>query len=111
MMDATQIQTELTAKYAAEATNPEREGAGIAEGLDAFRVGARYDTGRGDYVWTFTVLKRTAKFITVLDELDGKERRVGVHVHAGREYALPLGSFSQAPVISADRPVRNMHLV
>jgi len=72
-----------------------------------FQVGETYDTGRGDYVWTFTVLRRTAKFITVREHGCNEERRVGVKVHDGREWALPLGTFSMAPVISADRPVSN----
>lgn len=70
-----------------------------------FQVGATYDTGNADYVWTFTVVARTAKFITIRQHGDIEDRRVGVKVHAGREYALPLGSYSLAPVISADRPV------
>lgn len=66
-----------------------------------FRIGSTYDTGRGDYVWTFTVIDRTAKFLTLEDE-DGKTRRVGVRVSGDREVAMPLGRYSMAPVLAAD---------
>ena len=70
-----------------------------------FQTGTTYTTGRGDYEWTFTVTKRTAKFITIVDELDGSTKRVGVRTGwKGHEYALPLGDYSMAPTISADRP-------
>lgn len=73
-----------------------------------FEVGQTYDTGRGDYIWTFTVVKRTARFITIESD-QGKTSRVGVKVssYGGRtyEWALPLGSYSMAPVINADRIV------
>ena len=70
----------------------------------AFAIGTTYTTGRGaDYVWTFTVIARTAKFITVEDKY-GEVTRVGVKNYDGREIALPLGTYSMAPVISSDRP-------
>lgn len=74
---------------------------------------ARFEVGRSysvrsycdhDTVFTFTVVKRTAKFITVRDRF-GDERRVGVkvdHLDNGREWALPCGNYSMAPAISAD---------
>lgn len=67
-----------------------------------FQIGNYYSTGRGDYEWNFKVLTRTAKFITIEDKW-GDITRVGVRVWEGRESALPLGNYSQAPVISADR--------
>jgi hypothetical protein len=69
----------------------------------AFQIGTTYSTGRADYVWTFTVVGRTAKFITIKDQW-GDISRVGVRVSGDREVALPLGSYSMAPVISSDRP-------
>ena len=71
----------------------------------AFQVGNTYDTGRADYRWFFTVLSRTAKFITIQDVSHGKGdiSRVGVKAGwQGHEIALPLGSYSMAPTISAD---------
>ena len=52
-------------------------------------------------VWTWTVVKRSAKFLT-LEASDGKNVRVGVKVSNGAEWALPMGSFSMAPVIRAE---------
>lgn len=70
-----------------------------------FRTGYTYDTGRGrDYVWTFTVVSRTAKFLTLEDEY-GQTFRVGIRVWDGRETASPLGRYSMAPMIVADRVV------
>lgn len=68
-----------------------------------FRIGATYTTGEGhDYVWHFTVTARTAKFITLVDKY-GDTSRVGVYSFDGIEHALPLGRYSMAPIISADR--------
>ena len=69
-----------------------------------FRVGQIVDTGRGDYVWTFEVVARTAKFVTLRDR-HGDTRRVKIHVseRSGEpyEWALPLGTYSMAPVVWA----------
>lgn len=70
-----------------------------------FEIGRTYECRSAcDYncVWAFTVTRRTAKFITILDER-GEESRVGVSVWEGVERALPLGRFAFAPVIMADR--------
>ena len=70
-----------------------------------FQVGTTYTTGEGnDYVWRFTVTARTAKFITLVDKY-GDTSSVGVREWNGTESASPLGSYSMAPVISADRTV------
>jgi hypothetical protein len=71
-----------------------------------FRVGTKYSTGEGrDYVWRYVVLARTAKFVTLRDLFTGDDCRVGVKVSPfdGIEYALPLGSYANAPAITADR--------
>ena len=52
-------------------------------------------------IWTFTVIKRTAKFITIEDSR-GEVKRVGVHVWQGSESAYPLGQYSMCPIIKAD---------
>ena len=69
-----------------------------------FAVGTTYSARSAcdhNTVWTFTVAKRSAKFITFTD---GK--RVGVKIDKwdGHEHAAPLGSYSMAPVIRANRP-------
>lgn len=80
--------------------------------VEKFEVGKIYSTGEArDYVWRFLVVKRTAKFITIVDanpvtEADLEPRRVGVTIgYGGHEIALPLGRYSMAPVINADRPL------
>lgn len=58
-----------------------------------------------DCVWTFEVIKRTAKFITIRDTTSGEVNRVGVQTNPWNptdpETALPFGRFSMAPVIRA----------
>jgi hypothetical protein len=56
-------------------------------------------------VWTYTVVARTAKFITIEDDR-GRTKRVGALIDSGRlsdggEFAMPQGTFSMAPVIKA----------
>jgi hypothetical protein len=75
---------------------------------DTFQVGTTYTTrsaADSNCIFRFTVTKRTAKFITVLRDngADGELIRVGVKTDERGEWALPLGSFSMAPVIRADR--------
>lgn len=73
--------------------------------ITRFEVGKTYEARSicdWQCVWTFTVIKRTAKFITIVNER-GEESRVGVSVWEGVERALPLGRFAFAPVIMADR--------
>jgi hypothetical protein len=55
-----------------------------------------------DTIFTYTVIKRTAKFITVDNGYE--TRRAGVRINEdGVEVCLPDGSFSMAPVIYANR--------
>jgi len=58
----------------------------------------------GDHncVFRFTVIKRTAKFITVTSKMSGVQR-VGISDWDGVESAFPEGKFSMAPIIRADR--------
>lgn len=72
-----------------------------------FTVGRTYQCRAfSDYdtVYSFTVLSRTARFVT-LEDAFGDVRRVGVYVSHGAERALPHGRYANAAVISADRPV------
>ena len=60
-------------------------------------------------VWTFEVVRRTAKSVWIR-EADGGDRgtkRRKVDVYEGRETVFPLGTFSMAPILSADRPEAN----
>lgn len=85
---------------------PIRPDLAVPAPVATFQVGTAYTTGRGDYEWSFLVTARTAKFITITDPVDGKSRRVGVTMSwtGDSEVALPLGKYSMAPVINADRP-------
>lgn len=57
-----------------------------------------------DTVYVFTVLKRTAKFVTFEDRW-GEVKRVGVKVDSeGVEWAMPHGTYSMAAVICATGP-------
>jgi hypothetical protein len=72
-----------------------------------FEVGRTYwcrSIADYDCVWEFTVTKRTARFITIVDK-HGEERRVGVSVWApdNEERAKPLGTFSMSPTLTASR--------
>lgn len=73
--------------------------------MTTFQIGRTYTTRLAtshSTVLSYEVVKRTAKFVTVRDR-HGKTKRVGVKSHDGREYALPDGSYSMAPVIFAER--------
>lgn len=70
-----------------------------------FQIGQTYEARSAcdyDTVWTFTVTARTARFITIEDKW-GETKRVGVRTWNGIEFASPLGTYSMAPVISADK--------
>lgn len=54
-----------------------------------------------DCVWTFVVVARTARFVTLRDVDSDETMRVGVREHDGEEWASPFGSFSMAPVVRA----------
>lgn len=72
-----------------------------------FEVGKIYSTRSicdYDCIFRFTVLSRSAKFITVSDPTGGKTRRSGVYLYDGIEHSMPLGRYSMAPVIRADKP-------
>jgi hypothetical protein len=56
-------------------------------------------------IWTFEIIGRSAKFITIQDvsNADRPETPVRVGVKTGNdgEWAMPMGTFSMAPVIRA----------
>lgn len=56
--------------------------------------------------WTFKVLKRTDKFVTLEDQ-DGKVFRKKVTVFNGDEQCNPLGVYSMAPILRADKEVQS----
>jgi hypothetical protein len=73
------------------------------------QVGATY-FGRfisnHDSVIIGTITKRTAKFVwVVMENGDGEVKKCGVKVYGNSEYCLPLGAYSMAPSLNADRPI------
>lgn len=58
-----------------------------------------------DCVWTYTVTKRTAQTVTITDGKETKTCRIIKQVSEwnGAETVHPLGRYSMAPSLSADR--------
>jgi len=52
-----------------------------------------------DCIFRFTVISRTAKFVTL--NYYGQPKRVSIRVRDGREYCYPLGTYSMACSVSA----------
>ena len=77
--------------------------------MTKFKTGRTYSvrsTGDHECIFSFTVLKRTARFMTIRDKNGRDDRRVGVQVSDyfdGAEIAYPLGRYSMCPIIRADR--------
>lgn len=73
----------------------------------AFKVGSVYSAPSAcdrNAVWTFKVVARTAKFVTLQRPSQPDiVTRVGVKIDELGEWALPFGTYSMAPVIRADR--------
>jgi hypothetical protein len=55
--------------------------------------------GDWDCIFRFTVISRTAKFVTL--NYYGEPKRVKIHVRDGREYCYPLGTYSMACSVHA----------
>lgn len=75
-----------------------------------FEVGKTYETRSAcdhDCIFSYTVVKRTAKRITIKKRNKGKEYIVGTYEYEGVEHARPEGKYSMCPVINANREVIN----
>jgi len=63
-----------------------------------------------DCVWLFTVLKRTDKTITVMEDGEVNPRSLRINSVAsnyrGAESVYPLGKYSMCPILSADKIVK-----
>ena len=57
-----------------------------------------------DTIFSFEVVKRTAKFVTLRSSTWGEQRR-GVYYWQGVERCQPLGNYSMSPIICADEEV------
>jgi hypothetical protein len=72
--------------------------------MTKFEVGKTYATrsiGDHNCIFSFTILARTAKTVTVT--VHGKTVRRGLSLWNGVEQFKPFGSYSMAAVISADK--------
>jgi hypothetical protein len=70
-----------------------------------FQVGKTYVTRSicdYDTMFSFTILARTAKTVTVKVH-NGKTAKRGLYLYEGVEQFKPYGSYSMCPIISADR--------
>lgn len=76
--------------------------------MKKFEIGKTYtmrSIGDHDCVWTYTVVKRTAKTITISDGTETKTCRVNAQVSEDRnaETIFPVGRYSMCPTLSADK--------
>lgn len=74
--------------------------------MKKFEIGREYSMRScGDYncVWTYKVIARTAKTITITDGEETKKCRVNKKVSefCGQESIFPLGQYSMAPILRA----------
>lgn len=60
--------------------------------------------GDADAVLEVRVIKRTAKTVTYVHPHTGDEQRAKIHNNDDGEFFFPMGQYSMAPVIRADRP-------
>jgi hypothetical protein len=75
--------------------------------MNQFEVGKTYESRSAcdwNCVWTFTVVKRTAQFITIEGRALEGSKRVKIQKSDSGEFALWDGSYSMAPVIRAYCP-------
>jgi hypothetical protein len=79
--------------------------------MKQFEVGKQYymrSIGDYDCIWSYEVIKRTAKTVTLKQigkQLDNIiNRRISIWDNC--ESVMPLGSFSMAPCLTADKEVR-----
>ena len=74
-----------------------------------FEVGkAYYMTSPCDHEcrWFYRVNRRTAKSVWLRQIGTANVERKVISVHGGVEQVLPLGRYSMAPILGADRPSR-----
>ena len=75
------------------------------ETIKQFEVGAQYTCSSicdSDAVWAFTVARRTAKTVWLINER-GETVRRKVRIYDGTEVCDPLGQYSMSPTLRAGR--------
>ena len=72
--------------------------------MKKFIVGESY-SGRficnSDSKFTFKIVKRTEKTVTIKNDLDGEIKRCKIHNFENIESIYPLGKYSMCPVLHA----------
>lgn len=76
--------------------------------MKKFEIGKTYSMNSAcmhDCVWTYTVAARTAQTITLDDGNEVIRCRInkGLSEYRGAESVYPLGRYSMAPILSADK--------
>ena len=76
--------------------------------MKKFEIGETYSVRSAcnhECVWTYTVTARTAQTITVTDGKEVRKLRISKRVSEYRaaESVFPLGQYSLAPILSADK--------
>lgn len=72
-----------------------------------FQVGRTYYDRSAcdcDTIFSFNILARTAKSVTI--EVHGRTQRRGITVYDGVEQFKPFGTYSMCAVVCADKPLR-----
>lgn len=76
--------------------------------MKKFEIGKTYTMGsicNSECFWTYTVTARTAQTITLDDGKEVKRCRISKKAteYRGAETVFPLGQYSMAPILSADK--------
>lgn len=112
MLDMIMTAASAVAATEANAVAANADAAPAPAKSDAFEVGKVYGTRSicdQDTIFSYEVLKRTAKSITLRSVYRnghyGEPKRRGVYVYDGIEYCKPEGTYSMCPVINATKAV------
>jgi len=78
-----------------------------------FEAGSRYrmtSACDSNCHWDYTVVRRSAKSLWIVGD-DGETLRRSIRVWQGVERVAPLGSYSMAPQLAADRKLVELRIV
>lgn len=71
--------------------------------MKRFEINKTYTNGRNlDYKWTATILKRTAKTVTIKEPVTKEIVRKKIYITDNTEYIFPTGIYSMAPIVRAE---------
>lgn len=82
--------------------------------MKQFEVGKRYEMRSvcdHDCVWRFTVISRTEKTVWLLEDAEVRpvmcRIKKAISEYRNAESVMPFGSYSMAPILSADHSINN----